>query len=85
MVKDKNDNAPVFPHERYLGFVYESANVTTYIKQVQASDKDGTEVNNEISYRLQVCNIIEIDSSLLSLFSLSCELMSERSQYMHTS
>ena len=54
MVKDKNDNAPVFPHERYLGFVYESANVTTYIKQVQASDKDGTEVNNEISYRLQV-------------------------------
>lgn len=53
-IQDKNDNAPVFYDERYLGFIYESANVTTYIKQVQARDKDATSANNEISYRLQV-------------------------------
>lgn len=52
-IRDINDNAPVFTHDRYVGLVGEQSNLTTYITKVLATDEDSGD-NGEVEYRLQV-------------------------------
>lgn len=50
-VEDVNDNIPVFP-ELVSGSVPENEPIGTAVMQVRAIDRDGTLVNNQVSYHL---------------------------------
>lgn len=50
--QDENDNPPIFAKAVYTASVMENASESTTVIQVHATDRDGTDLNNQFLYRI---------------------------------